>query len=106
MSRIVLVPNAEGRVDTTPLLDYLANDVADVMRQLAPVDEGDMVSTVRPLKARGDRVKVSVGGMRGKVTGKPVGYAGYVEQGTSRMAAQPFMRPALFRYRSGGGRSF
>jgi HK97 gp10 family phage protein len=100
-SRIVLVPNAEGRVDTRPLLNHLANDVADVMRTLAPVDEGDMVSTIRPHKATLSRVKIVVGGIRGKVTGKPVNYARFVEQGTSKASAQPFMRPALWRYRSG-----
>ena len=101
MARWVLVPNAEGRVDAGPLLTDLANDVADVMRTLSPVDEGDMVSTIRVLSyGAKDSRTVAVGGIAGKVTGKPVDYVVYVERGTSKMAAQPFMRPALYRYRS------
>lgn len=101
MTRIVLVPDAEGRIDTRPVLRDIVDDVADVMRQLAPVDEGDMVSTVRPSVISETLGRVTVGGMPGEVTGKPVGYAHYVERGTSKMSAQPFMRPALFRYRTG-----
>lgn len=103
-SRFVLVPGAEGRVDTAPLLRHLADDVAEVMGQLSPVDEGDMRSTIRVEDGGDDKIVVAVGGIPGKVTGKPVNYVRYVEQGTSKMSAQPFMRPALYRYRDGAGR--
>lgn len=103
MTRWELMPDASGRVDTRPLLDHLAEDVAKVMRTLAPVDEGDMVSTVRTTKAtKAGTVRVKVGGIKGKVTGKMVDYVIFVERGTSRQSAQPFMRPALYRYRPGG----
>lgn len=101
MARWVLYPDASGKVDVSPLLRYLAEDVADDMRPLTPVDEGDMVSTIRVLTyGSKTSARVTVGGIPGKATGKPVDYAHFVERGTSKMAAQPFMRPALYRYRS------
>ncbi len=98
-TRFIVHPDALGKIDTGPLLTELAELVADDMRPITPVDTGDMVSTVRVLSA-GKKKRVAVGGINGKVTGNYVDYAVYVERGTSRMAAQPFMRPALYRYRS------
>ena len=103
-TRFVLVPGAEGRVDTAPLLRHLADDVAEVMGQLSPVDSGDMRSTIRVEGASEDVATVAVGGIPGEVTGELVDYAHFVERGTSKMSAQPFMRPALYRYRDGAGR--
>lgn len=108
-TRVVVVPGAIDKIDTGPLLTYLGDDVAEVMRGLSPVDEGDMRSTIRVGRPSGraaqSKIRVTVGGMKGRVTGKPVGYTHFVERGTSKMAAEPFMRPALYRYRSGGGRT-
>lgn len=89
-----------NRLDARDLLDDLADDVADDMRRLGAVDTGDMVSTVRVLDRGRRSVKVAVGGIKGKVTGRKVDYHLYVEEGTSKMKAQPFIRPALYRYRS------
>lgn len=90
-----------GRLDTAPLLADLGEDVAEDMRRIAPVDTGDMVSTVRVRSFGSKRtVRVLAGGIPGKVTRRLVDYVVYVERGTSKMAAQPFMRPALYRYRS------
>lgn len=62
-------------------------DTTNTARQLAPVDTGYLRSSIT-----GD---TEVGGqtVRGEVTAG-ANYAIYVEKGTSRMAAQPFMRPA------------
>ncbi len=87
--------------DAGELLEELAEDIASDMRRLAPVDEGDMVSTVRVLNyGSKDTRTIAVGGIKGRVTGKLVDYAHFVERGTSKMAAQPFMAPATYRYRS------
>jgi HK97 gp10 family phage protein len=99
--RVVLVPDADGRVDAGPLLRDLADDVADVMRDLAPVDTGDMRSTIRVLDVTANNARIGAGGIPGAVTGNLVDYVVYVERGTSKMSAQPFMRPALYRYRAG-----
>lgn len=99
--RVVLVPNADGLVNAGPLLADLADDVADVMRDLSPVDTGDMRSTIRVLGTTANTARIGAGGIPGEITGELVDYVVYVERGTSRMKAQPFMRPALYRYRAG-----
>lgn len=87
--------------DAGELLDRLADDIADDMGRLAPVDTGDMVSTVRVLnRTAKDMRTIAVGGIKGKITGNLVDYVVFVERGTSKMAAQPFMAPATYRYRS------
>lgn len=100
MARFILYADRLDSVDAKPLLADLGDDVADDMRRLAPVDTGDMVSTVRVGAPSATKIVVRVGGIKGKITGKPVDYVPYVERGTSRMAAQPFMAPATYRYRS------
>lgn len=57
----------------------------------APVDTGLMRSTVY-----GRRVAALTWRI-----GTSCGYGRYVEKGTRRMAAQPFLRPALYRRRAG-----
>lgn len=99
--RFVIHADSLDKIDPGPLLDELAEDVAADMRRLAPVDTGDMVSTIRVLSYGAKKTRsVVVGGIPGKVTGNPVDYPVYVERGTSRMAAQPFMAPATYRYRT------
>lgn len=53
----------------------------------APVDTGALRNSISREYTRGGHV------LRGEV-GPTVAYARYVEQGTSRMRAQPYLRPA------------
>ena len=67
--------------------------VADDMKRLVPVDTGELRGTIRAVHLENE----------GRVYfGNPPGvkYHLYVEFGTSRMAAQPYARPALYRRRS------
>jgi HK97 gp10 family phage protein len=91
------VAEVERRTDS--LVERLADLSAADMERTAPVDSGDMVSTIRVEKPRDLVRHVKCGGMVG-ASGEYVDYAVYVELGTSRMAAQPFMRPALYRLRT------
>lgn len=90
------------RLDS-PIMAFVEDtgeDVRDAAKGISPVDEGDMRETIRTADSpRRLAIRVVVGGMPGPVTGKPVDYAHFVERGTSKMSAQPFMRPALFRAR-------
>ena len=54
-----------------------------------PVDTGNLRNSIHnePTKATPDEVTVT--------TGTPVEYASYVEHGTGRMQAQPYLRPAM-----------
>ena len=61
-----------------------AETIADIARRLVPVDTGYLKSSIYALHlARHSQVKVGAK------------YAGYVEFGTYKMAAQPFLRPAV-----------
>lgn len=66
-----------------------AEAIAEAARGLVPVDTGALKKSIESSTRRGSR-----GLQEGKVT---VGakYALHVEYGTSKMAAQPYLRPAL-----------
>jgi hypothetical protein len=72
---------------------------AEIARQLCPVDEGDLKSTVRIERVRARLWKLKAGGIPGTATGKFVDYALYVEGGTIHQEAQPFIHPAMVEAR-------
>lgn len=90
---------AEIRRRSDRFVERLAELSADDMRRTAPVDTGDMVDTIRVEKPAETVRHVKCGGQFAS-SGEYVDYAVYVELGTGRMAAQPFMRPALYRLRT------
>lgn len=55
----------------------------------APVDTGNLMNSIStgPLKRSGDGISIDI------TAG--ASYAGYIEDGTSKMAPQPFMGPAV-----------
>lgn len=59
----------------------------DEAKVLVPVDTGALQDSIR-VEVEGDLVQFAVGGGN-------IDYALYVEMGTSKMPAQPFMRPAI-----------
>lgn len=65
--------------------------MADTMRRTCPVDTGALRDSIKEEdNCSGDRIKydISIG----------VDYADYVEFGTSKQTAQPFIRPAFAEY--------
>lgn len=64
------------------------DEITDDMRRLVPVDTGELRESIGSIHE----------GLAGLIT---VGtdYWSYVEFGTSKMAAQPFIRPAIYRER-------
>ncbi len=72
------------------MLDRIAGAIAQDAQRLVPIDTGHLRSTIHtePPEGRSVRIRASAD------------YAGHVELGTSRMDAQPFLRPALLRRRS------
>jgi len=69
-------------------LEQMANRAAAAARSAVPVDEGTLRDSIRVEKDSPSRVVVLAGGA------DAAPYAGHIEYGTSRMGAQPFMRPA------------
>lgn len=84
------LPRALGKIqlDTEADLQRLAIRVQNEGRKLAAVDTGRMRSSIQHVMGRD-----STGPWAD--VGTNVVYAPFVEFGTSRSAAQPFMRPAL-----------
>ena len=69
------------------VLDIASEEIVDQARAIVPVDTGYLRSTIA-------REKVDD---RKYIVKAEAEYASYVEFGTSRMAAQPYLRPALER---------
>lgn len=69
------------------------NLVMQEARRIVPVDTGALQRSIQPTHTEASQASVSAEFVVGE------GYAGFVEFGTVRMRAQPFIRPALSRYR-------
>jgi len=82
-----------------------AEEIRDEAKQLCPVDTGSLKRSIRVQKHARPRtsvhkVGVSAGGyVTNPKTDTKVNYAAYVEYGTSKSPAQPFMRPAIEKHK-------
>lgn len=65
----------------------ITDDIYFTARSLVPVDTGELMGTLRVTYPAWNRGRVWVGS----------DHWSYNEYGTERMAAQPFMRPAVYR---------
>jgi HK97 gp10 family phage protein len=78
--------------DSTSLgIQKTADEIEDEARKRVPVDTGDLRASIRtqgPLNGDPLAYQVTAGN-------RFVGYAPFVEFGTRRMAAQPFLMPAF-----------
>lgn len=86
-SGIAALSREVDRKLTHPITDEVAED----MRRYVPVLTGDLRGTIEPEHGKGYG-RVWFGGGH-------VDYWSYVEYGTSRMGAQPYARPALYKAR-------
>ena len=83
--------NADKAADS--VLANAAGKILMEMKQLVPVDTGRLKGSINIIATRGRYVVGPVG----------VPYAAYVEFGTQRMRAQPYVRPAVQKYLDGLG---
>lgn len=81
--------------DVARHLSEVAVRVERRAKRLCPVDTGRLRSSIT------HALFVEDGDLTAHV-GTDVEYAAYVELGTSRMSAQPYLRPALFAEAGGG----
>jgi HK97 gp10 family phage protein len=77
--------------DVKSLLAELAVDVARDARRIVPVRTGRLQRSIGVRSVNSETAVVEASAP----------YAGYVELGTRYMKAQPYLKPALYRYRSG-----
>jgi len=78
------------------LIQCVAHTIERSAKQICPVRTGTLERSIRSVVTP-DKAQVVAGGAQGCAPGvaSPVEYAGYVELGTSRMSARPYMRPAI-----------
>lgn len=87
----ITIDNTDEIIHTTNealynALEIIGNKAADYAAGLAPVDTGNLRNS---LTSEVDSADKSV------IIGTPVEYAPFVEYGTSRQRAQPYLRPAV-----------
>ena len=87
-------------------LDEVADKIVEDAKELCPVDTGALKRSIRKEKQLVSlypfiyNIGVAAGGhVKNSRTGREVDYATYVEFGTSRTPAQPFMGPAVEKNR-------
>jgi hypothetical protein len=84
----------QGRVDER-VKERVLEPMAEDMRTYVPILTGDLLGTIRtdPYVGKG-RHRIWIGD-----TAAGIDYHLYVEYGTSKMDAQPYIRPAVYRVR-------
>jgi len=92
--------NEQGKLETIRALEKAAEMVRDEAKALCLIDTGSLQRSIRTFKREVSGVLCSVGVSAGGYVVNPktrrtVDYASFVEYGTSRMAAKPFLRPAF-----------
>lgn len=95
-TRVVLYGPGVARVEAAAgkLALELAQDIANDMRRMVAVLTGALRGSIRVLQIMLTTARIWFGDVA-----KGIDYHLYVEYGTSRMAAQPYARPAVYRKR-------
>lgn len=99
MARWVPALDAERRiaVDGDALLGRIADAIVRDAQRLVPVDTGRLEDGIEADSPSGGSVKVH--SRRPDANPNREGVPVYVELGTRHMAAQPYLKPALYRQR-------
>lgn len=90
MVRLIANKGKKARIATNRELDLSSKRIERMAKVKAPVDTGALKNSIFSAKA---------GNLTYKVTA-PQHYAIYVEKGTRKMRAQPYLKPALDAERS------
>lgn len=85
MVRLIANKSKQAHIATNRELDLSSKRIARMAKVKAPVDTGALKNSIFSAKA---------GNLTYKVTA-PQHYAIYVEKGTRKMRAQPYLKPAL-----------
>lgn len=102
MARWVPALDADRRIaeDGDALLARIAEDIVRDAKRLVPVDSGRLRDGIEASPVVGGSVEVH-SRRPDPDTGRE-GVPVYVELGTRHMAAQPYLKPALYRQRGAG----
>jgi HK97 gp10 family phage protein len=100
MARWVLHVENMNEVDTEALLRRLAGEIAADAKRLAPVRTGRLRNSIHVAEVSDKHAIVQADPRNPDASAGNEPYAGFVERGTSDTPAQPYLRPATYRYRS------
>lgn len=99
MAKVVLHLENVERIDTEGLLRRLAGEVAADAKRLAPRRTGRLANSIHVAEVTDRHAIVQADPRNPEASAGNEPYAGFVERGTSDTPAQPFLRPATYRYR-------
>jgi HK97 gp10 family phage protein len=105
MARLTELRTVRLKQSTEENVRKTCEAIRDDAKAIVPVDTGSLRSSIRlQVRPRPTAHSISYGvSAGGYVTnpksGKKVNYASFVEYGTRKMAAQPYMRPAIERHK-------
>lgn len=101
MARVVLHLENLDRIDTEPAMRKIADEVAADARRLAPKGKTLALSEGISVTEVSDRHAIIESTARNKRSSpEHAAYPLYVEKGTSDTKAEPYLRPAAYRYRT------
>lgn len=101
MSRWVIHEENVDQIDTTPVMRDLAGSIATDARMLA--EKGKTLGLsggISVTEVSRTRAVVQSVARNPRSSPEHADYPYFVEKGTSRSRARPFMRPAAYRYRT------
>jgi HK97 gp10 family phage protein len=95
-ARLENLASRMGELSDEALVE-LAERIVDDAKALCPVDTGSLRRSIRYERDPDGSIVIAAGGggVVNPRTRREVDYAAYVEFGTSRLPAQPFLQPAL-----------
>lgn len=100
MARVVVYYERLDEIDTSDAMRKIADAVARDARVLVPKETGRLASGISVTEVRNGHavIQVSARNPRSNDPHKP--YPFWVEKGTHKNRAHPFLRPAAYRYRT------
>lgn len=101
MARFVIHEEALDDIDTEPVMQSIADDVADDARRYAPKGKTLQLSQgIRVAEVSRDHAVIESTAKNPRSSPEHAEYPYWVEKGTSDTKAQPYMKPAAYKYRT------
>lgn len=101
MARVVIHEEVFDGIDTEQALSDLADDIAADARRLAPKGRtGRLAAGIRVASVTRDRAVIESRAENPRSSAGHKEYPYWVEKGTKRSKAKPYLRPAANKYRT------
>lgn len=101
MARFVIHEDALDDIDTEPVMREIAEEIAADARRLAPKGKtGRLAAGISVTEVSDRHAVIESTAKNPRSSPEHAEYPWWVEKGTSDTKAQPYMKPAAYRYRS------